>query len=808
MTDLASRAVNPLQGNKDAPFNNGAVAADADLTGYVLLGPQRRVLRCSGCVVERIAFGLKEAVGQTVTRLFHNYPQVIAATDRAYSGASVRQEIDVGGLKHQFSVFPASDGEEPETVVIIISPLREINHEAAHEHYLKNLVSRINEGIITTDREGRVVDINESSTRILGTAATEILGRNLNSFLPGFLADDVLETTSSEVLAQRADGSTAPVTAMAFPSYWEGAPSTTVIIADTVEREAAQRALAESDARYALVSAGANDGLWEWNLEDGTVNFSTRWRTLLGLEKENIKYTPEAWLSRIHPDDVDTFCNRFDAHLEGKTSLFEHEYRMRHANGEFRWVQARGIVARRENGEPFLMAGSQSDITDRKLAEESLTHGAMHDALTGLPNRGLVLDRVGQALARMKRSEDQRFALAILDLDRFMVVNESLGHAAGDELLVSLARRLEAEIAPGNTLARLGGDEFAILLEGFETLDEIKDAVRGFQSVISHPFNINGEEIFVSASFGVAVGAPGYKHSEELLRDADLAMYRAKKDGKSGFETFDESRHRHAVNQLQIETMLRRALENGDILVHYQPIVDLKTGTVSGFEALTRMAHPTRGLVPPGDFIGIAEETGLIVPLGEQVLEMACTAASAWQRRFNLKNRLSMSVNFSARHISEDGVVDLLENVLSRSGLPPEDLKIEITESLIMTNPELAAQTLAQIKELGVTLSLDDFGTGYSSLSYLRRFPIDTLKMDRSFVGRMDTDERDMELVRMIILLAHTLGMEVVGEGIESESQLGLLRELNCEFGQGYFFEKPLPEDEAAKMLAESPAWL
>ncbi|NKB57155.1 MAG: EAL domain-containing protein [Alphaproteobacteria bacterium] len=700
-----------------------------------------------------------------------------------------------------------SNGDRSDFIAITIVPWRPEGAGRLHETQFGQLLDSIPEGIVALDRTGRIQAFSKPAERIFGCEARDVLGRTLATILPEFEFADAVSSLSKDTVGRRHDGSTVAVNVLMDVSEAGGEKVCSAIITDITERQAVSRALAESDTRYALAASGANDGLWDWNLEDGTVHFSARWRTLLGLEEENIKYSPEEWLSRIHPEDVDSFCNRFDAHLEGKTSQFEHEYRMRHADGQFRWVLARGVAARRENGEPYLLAGSQADISDRKRAEENLTHGALHDALTGLPNRGLLLDRVGQALARLVRNAGYKFALAVLDLDRFMIVNESLGHAAGDELLVSLAQRLELKMTPGNTLARLGGDEFAILIEEFESLDGVRGTIEDLQKTISQPFDINGEEIFVSASFGVAIGAPGYKRAEEVLRDADLAMYRAKKEGSSGFETFDENRHRRAVNQLQVESWLRRALDNGDIILHYQPIIDLNTGVISGFEALARIAHPTRGIVPPGEFIGIAEETGLIIPLGEQVLARACATVSEWQQRFDLQNKLSMSVNLSARHISEENIVTLLDEILTQSGLAPKDLKIEITESLIMTNPELAAQTLSQIKELGVTLSLDDFGTGYSSLSYLRRFPIDTLKMDRSFVGRMDSDERDMELVRMIILLAHTLGMEVIGEGIESESQLGLLRELNCEQGQGFFFAKPLPEDEAAGLLAAPPKW-
>ncbi|MDD9924904.1 MAG: diguanylate cyclase, partial [Rhodospirillaceae bacterium] len=420
-----------------------------------------------------------------------------------------------------------------------------------------SLVECLSEGVITADRQGTVLYASGPALAMIGMRAADVLGKSLETVIPEFTLNDALIAASKEIALPRENGFSRSIAVSAHPMAVGGEEIIATVLTDHSERDAARDALAKSNARYALAAAGANDGLWEWDLEEGSVQFSARWRTLLGLEATAIKHTPEEWLCRIHPEDVDSFCGSFDSHLEGETPQFEHEYRMKHANGEFRWVQARGIVARREDGEPFLMAGSQSDITDRKLAEESLNHGALHDALTGLPNRELLLDRVNQALARQGWDEGQNFALAILDLDRFMIVNESLGHAAGDELLVSLARRLEKKVAPGNTLARLGGDEFAVLLEDFHSVEQVQDVIGDLQAEISQPFDMNGQQIFVSASIGVAVGATRYNRAEEVLRDADLAMYRAKKEGKAGFEIFDESRHRGPVDLLKIETNLR-----------------------------------------------------------------------------------------------------------------------------------------------------------------------------------------------------------------------------------------------------------
>ncbi|MEX2616700.1 MAG: EAL domain-containing protein [Alphaproteobacteria bacterium] len=687
------------------------------------------------------------------------------------------------------------------TVVAFDVSRRHILEE--QERLLSGILDSISDGVVTVNTKGQIESINRAGLELFGFSGDQIVDRNIETLIPELGIVRMASLKKTEAVGRRKDGSNFDVRLMMTSFKQGGEQKYFATIVDTSSGQGSKTDIRESEERYALAALGANDGLWDWNLDDGTIYLSPRWRSMLGLEENDLKNSPEEWLSRIHPDDVVAFCEGFDAHLDGTSSQFEHEFRMRHANGEYRWMQARGLAVRQADGKVYRMAGSQSDITDRKLAEERLMHGALHDPLTSLPNRALMLDRLGQALSRMERNDDLNFALAILDIDRFMLVNESLGHVVGDELLVSLSRRMEAEIGTGNTLARLGGDEFAILMENPDTLVDIKGYVKRLQEVIAKPFELLGKDVYVSASFGIVPGDSSYTRASDMLRDADLAMYRAKKEGKTGFEVFEESRHRREFDQLQVETSLRQGLEEGWIHVYYQPIVDLKTRKIKGFEALSRLIHPTHGVIPPAEFIGVAEETGLIVPLGEQMLLMACAQTVEWQQQFGISDALDISVNLSARHLAEDNIVELLGDVLEKTKIPPASLKVEITESLIMSNPELAAQTLDRIKKLGITLSLDDFGTGYSSLSYLRRFPIDTLKMDRSFVAPIDTDKRDLELVRMIILLAHTLGMDVVGEGIETESHLDLLRDLDCEYGQGYFFSRPLPAADVAALLRQ-----
>ena len=523
---------------------------------------------------------------------------------------------------------------------------------------------------------------------------------------------------------------------------------------------------------------------------------------MLGYREDEIGASTDEWLNRIHHDDFDRFMNELTAHLDGRTVTLHCEYRMRRKSGEILRMVARGVAVRGEDGRAYRMAGSQSDVTDRRRAEERLIHDALHDALTGLANRTLMTDRLGQALARMKRNPAMGFALATLNLDRFRVVNESLGHTVGDDLLLAVSRRLENQLQPGDTVARLDADNFALLME--ETGDEsaARKRVRRVRQAIGQPYRLGGREVFTSASVGIVMGGVEYKSASDILRNAELALSRAKKDGKGKAETYHEGLHHEAVGIMETETDLHKAIEENRVVAFYQPIIALDTGRIVGFEALARIEHPDRGIIPPSEFIGIAEETGLIVPLCEQILSQACRQTVRWRNELNLDDGLAISVNLSARNFVDDGLMDMLRTVLDESGIEPGTLRLEVTESLIMANPESMARMLAELKELDVRLVLDDFGTGYSSLSHLRRFPLDTLKIDRSFVMPMISDARDQELVRIIIRLAHTLGMDVVAEGVETAAHATSLRGLGCEYAQGFLYTAPLPAAAAGDFLA------
>jgi diguanylate cyclase (GGDEF)-like protein len=474
---------------------------------------------------------------------------------------------------------------------------------------------------------------------------------------------------------------------------------------------------------------------------------------------------------------------------------------------ERRWFSVR--ATRFHGSKQVRVVVAHEDITQRKVAEEQLLHDAFHDSLTDLPNRALFMDRLRRAIVRTRRQEDYRFAVLFLDLDGFKVVNDSLGHATGDQLLIALGRRLEQGMRRGDTLTRLGGDEFAVLADDIPDVNDAIILAERIRDDLKAPFNLGGHEVFATASIGIALGTRDRERPEDLLRDADTAMYRAKAQGKERHVVFDQAMHTSVVERLRLETDLRRAVERREFQVHYQPICLLSTGRIAGFEALLRWEHPERGWIAPSSFVPLAEETGLILPIGLWVLRAACRQLHDWQSRGADLASLMVSVNLSIKQLMEPDIVEQIDQVLRETEVAPEYLKLEITESVIMEHPPSAAEVLQRLKDRGIRLSLDDFGTGYSSLSYLHRFPLDTLKVDRSFVCRLDGEDGDPVIVQTIIALAHNLGLQVVAEGVETEGQLDRLRAMGCQYGQGYFFSRPVDGDSATALLhprAERPA--
>ncbi|OKH39797.1 GGDEF domain-containing response regulator [[Phormidium ambiguum] IAM M-71] len=447
------------------------------------------------------------------------------------------------------------------------------------------------------------------------------------------------------------------------------------------------------------------------------------------------------------------------------------------------------------------------EIQERQLLQIKLLNMALHDSLTGLPNRAFFMERLVELLKLAHEDSEYQFAVLFLDCDRFKVINDSLGHLVGDELLVALTERLSSMLNPNNTIARFGGDEFAILLNKIDNIDCVTQVADQILKSFSYPFQLKRNEVFINASIGVALGNHRYEQAEHILRDADTAMYQAKMLGKGQFHVFDPTMHVAAMQALQLENDLRKAIHQDEFVIHYQPIISLITGRITGFEALVRWQHPTRGIVPPNLFIPLAEETGLINAIGKIVLSQACYQIKQWYQEKLIDESVVMSVNISARQFAQLDIVEQIDQILAETQINPQILKLEITESAFMNNFQSAKAILQKLHQRQIQLSIDDFGTGYSSLSYLHNFPVDTLKVDRSFVSQLDGTLESLGLIPAIKKIAETMKMSVVAEGIETEQQLAQLRELECEFGQGYFFAKPLPKKEATELIMASPKW-
>ena len=562
----------------------------------------------------------------------------------------------------------------------------------------------------------------------------------------------------------------------------------------------ALRAAKESEQRYALAAAGSNDGLWDWDLISDGFYVSDRWKLMLGLPPEAPLQRMEDWFCHVHPDDVTELRRVLDRHLAGQTSHFEHEYRMRHQDGRYRWVLSRGVAVRDDTNCPIRIAGSQTDVSDQRRVQDDLQHAALHDNLTGLANRALFSELLERALAKARRSPSYVCAVLFIDVDHFKLVNDSYGHVVGDQFLVAIGKRLLQCLRPGDALARIGGDEFAILLDDVGDSPVASGIAERLHVTLREPFELDGREIWASASVGIAFSNGRHQDPEELLRDADTAMYRSKAQGRSQTQTFDPSMHASAIGRLTLETQLRRAVERKEFLIHYQPIVALETGEVCGFESLLRWPREDGSMTDPIEFIPIAEETGLIAPITSMVLVEACRQVAEWQRAFG--QPLTLSVNISTRLFDRPTLVDEVRDAITSTGLLPGTLRLEITESFLVNGTEQVVARLDELRSIPVELYLDDFGTGFSSLSYLHRYRLDALKIDRSFISRIGELHNDAPIVASIVSLAKELGMGVIAEGVETHLQAERLIALECPHAQGFLFSPPLSVKDAHAFLA------
>ncbi len=681
--------------------------------------------------------------------------------------------------------------------------------------YQNMILDSIRDPFCIIDSTYRIVKVNEAYAELKGRNADEIIGKRCCEILrDGELpcTNCIVKATfrSSDPCAKDKklkfnDGSEIWVDIYTYPIMDNDGNVSHVIeyIRDITDRKITDEALRDSEERYILAARGANDGLWDWDLQAGSVYFSSRWKAMFGYAERDVGGDPNEWMNRIHPDDRMQVKAEINAHIDGQTAHFESEHRVLHKDGNYIWVLSRGLAVRDPSMKAYRMAGSITDMTTRKKAEEQLIFDAMHDELTGLPNRALFMDRLRHLVDREKRNTEYLFAVVFFDLDRFKVLNDSLGHLVGDKLLVSISRRLEECLRPGDTVARLGGDEFAILLEDLEDRKEAMVVVKRLQDKMLETFRLDGHDVFTSASVGIAFNEEGHEKAEHFLRNADIAMYYAKENGSGKFEIFDKGMYNEALTRLQLENDLRHALESNEFFLHYQPIVSVKTGRVKGMEALIRWQHPSRGLVPPTDFIYIAEETGMIVSIGEWALQEACSQLKIWQKRFASDIPLTMSVNVSSRQLLP-GLIKNIKRILNRTAIEPGTLILEITETMLMKNAEYLAPLLQKLKNMNIKLHIDDFGSGYSSLSYLRYFPVDVLKIDRSFISGICTDSDNLQIVRAITALAHSLNMNVIAEGVETQEQIIKLKSLECDFMQGFYFSRPMDSNKIEELLRES----
>jgi len=569
------------------------------------------------------------------------------------------------------------------------------------------------------------------------------------------------------------------------------------LLSMALEQEGTVRSLRSSEERYALAARAANDGLWDWDLLKDRVVFSDRWKAVVGCKPDDIGTNPDEWLRRVHPEDRTALDTGLHACRNGQSSALESEHRLRSSDATYRWVHCRALAIPGSPHPATRLVGSVTDITDRRDLEEQLRHQALHDSLTGLPNRALVLDRAERMLAAARRTHGSA-SLLFIDLDNFKEINDGFGHATGDELLAAVAARLRRVTRDTDTVARLGGDEFVVLVENGTMADASGLLAERVQDVLRPPFSLGGHDYLVSASIGIATATDGT--AENLLQEADVAMYKAKSSGKNCCVSF-RPRMRHAAHaRLQLEMDLAAAIHGGELCVHYQPIFNLEHNDICGMEALVRWQHPERGLLPPSEFIPLAEASGrLIVDVGRHVLSEACHAAADWQQ---MEARLDVAVNISARQLESAAIVNDVANALAASGLEPSRLVLEVTETAMMHDPDAVVARMTKLKSLGVRLSVDDFGTGYSSLASLRRFPVDVLKIDRSFVESISKSPEDASVVQTLVSLGRTLGLEVVAEGVELVSQLEAVREAGCNGAQGFLLGRPLDREQLDVLLA------
>jgi len=750
-----------------------------------------------------VAVNLTAAITKPINKLV-NATRMIAGGDLGFTIAE-KDRAEFGELDSHFNAMSLSlkNGYAKFEREIVE---RKQTEEALKksETFLTTIFDSIQDPFCIIDRDYRIVRANEAYAQMRHKKLDDLIGKTCYEVLlkRNSVCDEcVVQKTfaSGDPCAKEKrvyvfDGEITWSAIYTYPIMGSDGNVTHVIeyTQDITERKRAEEALRESEERYVLAAQGANDGLWDWDLRSNNIYLSYRWKSMLGYDEKDVSASPEEWFRRVHPDDRGEVEARIAAHLSGRSPHFEGEYRILHKDGKYRWMLNRGLAIKDRDGHAYRMAGSQTDITLRKSAEEQLVYNAFHDALTGLPNRALFMDRLQHVITVSTRRANELYAVLFLDMDRFKIINDSLGHTVGDQLLVLMGQMLSECLRPGDTVARLGGDEFAVLLYNIRELKDAVDVAERIHHKLAEPLQIKGHEVFTSVSIGIAMSSERYERPEQVLRDADIAMYQAKSRGSACHEIFDPKMHANILDRLQLEADLRGALDHKEFILFYQPIIDLKSHQLIGFEALVRWNHPKRGLIYPLEFIPLAEENGLIHIIGEWILRESCHELRMLQERYPMQPPLKMSVNISGKQFAQRELASRVQDIVKDAGIDPHTLALEITESMIMDNVEMAVETMTMLRGMGIQIHIDDFGTGYSSLSYLHRFPIDAIKIDRSFIHKLSADGKNKEIILSILSLASSMHFEVIAEGVEMNHQLLNMQKMECQFGQGFLFSIPM----------------
>jgi Amt family ammonium transporter len=801
-----------------------AVIASAPIVLFALDGDGRFLLIEGTALPGRDIFA-RSVLGESFFETYCDFPAFVQPVKQALAGNASKTTLDFDGLYFDVHSSPQRDGNGSASGALVVAIDISERKQAEQalllaEHKYRGIFENAIEGIFQTTPNGQYLSANPALAHIYGyESPLEMISTITNiadqlyieparraEFVTLMKSDDKVEGFESAI--RRKDGSVIWISENSHAlrdarGRLLGYEGTVMDITARKEAEAeqvrTQEALRASEARLRdIVEHSSN--MFYTRLPNGVFTYvSPQVRDFLDCEPHQalVPWTNFITEHAVNSEGLEIAKRAIATGLP--QPVYNLELRGRHNRTIFVEVHEAPVT---RDGVVVSLVGALVDITERHAIEQQLKHQAFHDSLTNLPNRSLFMDRLEHALRRLRRHPGA-LAVLFLDLDRFKVINDSLGHEVGDQLLQAVAARLNSCLRPDDTIARLGGDEFTVLMEDIENVDSAIHVAERIASELQLPFSLNGQEVFVTTSVGIAVSSRDDDSPDNLLRDADVAMYRAKMKGRAQYEVFDPDMNARAMERLTLETDLWQAVGRDELRVHYQPKINLRTGEITGFEALVRWEHPQHGLVPPGDFIPLAEETGIILNIGQWVLREACFQGRRWLDHAP-SQPLQVSVNLSVRQLQQPMLAEEVAKVLSESDLPPHLLKLEITESVVMGDAEHTIATLRALKALGIHLAIDDFGTGYSSLSYLRRFPMTTLKIDRSFIRNLGTDREDTEIVRAIVSLAKTLGLDVTAEGVETAEQMEQLRALDCDWAQGYYFSKPLTIEAVNALLAQA----